>query len=570
MPSPLPAFNAMTAAARVLPENKNFAPSYDNWQEQAWALWGSVAEFSAAVGWRSGTASRVRLVAAEVIPGADEPQEITEGPAADAVRRLAGGTGGQAELMKEMTTHLSVPGEGWLVGETDPAAARGELWRTYSADELTWRNNRYQTKNGPRATDWRALASDSLVVRFWNRHPRHGWEADSEARHALSALTELDLINKRIIAEVTSRLAFNGLLLYDQDVLSFSNLEQPEGAGQGDPFAQMLVDVAGRGIKDPQSPEATIPIPLGYSLGDADRGQVDPKLLMQHVKVVDALDDKLLAERESAVRRLAISLDMPPEILTGTGDTSHWGAWSIDEKAFQLHVAPVVESIANSLTTGYLERMLESAGQSLVGPSGGRLVVWYDPTEVTTPPDRSEDVIAAYDRGELPGRVLRKEIGLNNEQDKPTPAEYREWLIKYLGRQKETAASVLDGLGGMQVDSSGNREGRPPDEEADGDGTNGPPPEPDTRPESRRPGNNNGAEGVTELATPDLTALSHDDLNALTEELTAELARRNPPASSWYDSTVPTGQRVTPRTRGERGDLRAEDGNGKSEQGDEL
>lgn len=564
MPSPLPAFNAMTAAARVLPENKNFAPKYDTWQEQAWALWGSVAEFSAAVGWRSGTASRVRLVAAEVIPGADEPKEIKEGPAADAVRRLAGGTGGQAELMKEMTTHLSVPGEGWLVGEADLTSPRGESWRVYSADELKWRNSRYQVKNGPRATDWRPLAPNSLVVRFWNRHPRQGWEADSEARHALSALTELDLINKRIIAEVTSRLAFNGLLLYDKGILSFPNLEQPEGADQIDPFAQMLVDVASRGISNPQSPEATIPIPLGYDLGDTDRSQVDPKLLMQHVKVVDALDDKLLAERDSAVRRLAISLDMPPEILTGTGDTSHWNSWSIDEKAFKLHVAPVVESIANSLTVGYLERILESAGQSLTGPNGGRLVVWYDPTEVTTPPDRSEDVIAAYSMGEVPGRVLRREIGLNDEQDKPTPEEYREWLIRYLGRQKETAASVLEGLGGMQVESIQNREGRPPDETEEGDGTNGPPSAPESRPPSRRPGNNNEADAVTAgLAQPDLaqlelTEMSHDDLNVLTEKLTVELARRNPPASTWYDSTIPVVTRVTPRTR-----------NGKNEQGDE-
>jgi hypothetical protein len=532
MPSPLPSFNSMTASARILPADKKFSPRYDGWQDQAWAMWEQVSEFEAAVSWRANAMSRLRLIAAEVVPGGDEPVLLTSGPASEAMQRLAGGTGGQAQLMSEMTVHLSVPGEGWLVGETQGPR---ETWQVYSADEIkTTGRGVYQVREGPAGSNWRALAGNSIVVRFWNRHPRHGWEADSEARHAISALIELDLINKRIVAEIMSRLAFNGILLYDKGVLSFPDLEQPEGADAVDPFAQILVDVAARGIKDPTSPEATIPIPLGFDLRDADRSQVDPKLLMQHIKVVDALDEKLLAERESAVRRLAISLDMPPEVLTGLGDLTHWNAWQVDEQGIKLHIAPTAETICNSLTIGYLEPMLVAAGAQLTGPNGGRIVVWYDPSEITTPPDRSVAVLAAYDRGEVSGRVLRKEIGLNNEGDAPTPAEYVEWLTKFLGRQKETAAGILLDLTGKEIESTQNREGRPPEPESDGPEQQTPPDQPDS-------GREQGEQS--------LSAMSTEELQTMTAAAVAELSSREGPSSQWFDSTIPVEQRVTPRSR---------------------
>lgn len=540
MTSPLPGFTAMTAAARILPENKNFNPQYDSWQEQAWSMWEQVSEFEAAVSWRANAMSRIRLVAAEVVPGGDEPVMLTEGPAAEAMRRFAGGTAGQGEFMKEATIHLSVPGEGWAVGEE----IRGiERWSVYSADELKFRNGRYQVKEGERANDFRPLSENAIKLRFWNRHPRHGWEADSEARHALNALTELDLINKRIVAEVMSRLASNGLLLYDKGVLSFPQLEQPEGADQADPFAAMFVAVASRGIKNPQSPEALLPIPLGYDLGDADRSQIDPKLLMQHVKFTDVIDDKLLNERESAIRRLAISMDMPPEVLTGMGELTHWNAWHVNEQGVKLHIAPPAETITNAVTVGYLEPMLTAAGAPLVGPKGGRIVAWYDPSELTTPPDRSEDVIAAYSLGEVPGRVLRREIGLNDAQDAPTDAEYVDWLTKFLGRQPETAAGVLENLTGKQIESTSEREGRPPDQEEEGGESN-------TEPEQR------DEPELRAAKAEDVENLSDEELNNLIS-LVASAAKTREPAGSgtaWYEHTIPIEQRVTPKTRNGKDD----------------
>jgi hypothetical protein len=39
--------------------------------------------------------------------------------------------------------------------------------------------------------------------------------------------------------------------------------------------------------------------------------------------------------RREAVERLAIGLDMPPEVLLGLGDSNHWSAWQVDEQTWK-------------------------------------------------------------------------------------------------------------------------------------------------------------------------------------------------------------------------------------------
>lgn len=460
----LPAYNALVASARILPPRRSLTPKYDSWQQQLWDYYDRLGEFESGVAWRANTMSRVRLLAAELMPGGEEPQPVDTGPAAEAVERLAGGTGGQAQLMKELTIHLSVPGEGWLVGETQDDGD-DERWFVGSADELRVgsRSRTFELREDEDNKSWRPLSTNSIVVRFWKPHPRFGWRADSDAFHAMSAMLELDLINKRIIAEILSRLTSNGILLYDKGKLSFPPVAQPEGADQIDPFAATLVDVASRGIQDPTSPEATIPIPIGYDLQDLT--DVDPRMLMQHIKLAEFLDDKLLAERDSSVKRLATSLDMPSEVLLGMSGLNHWGAWQVEESGLKVHIAPFVELIAFTLTTGYLKPYLRSAGAPLVGPNGGKLVIWYDPSEITVRPDRSSNTIAAYDRGEVSGRVLRREIGLSEDSDAMTPEELRDWLTRRVVLADPiAAASILEQLGGYTIERPA-----PPESQSDED-----------------------------------------------------------------------------------------------------
>src|SRR5262245_23318839 len=157
MSSPLPAYNAMVASAAVLPAQRRLTPAYVSWQEQAWGYYDELGEFESAVSWAANTMSRVRLIAAKITPGGGEPEPVAKGLAAEAVGRLAGGPGGQSQMMAELTAHLKVVGECWLVGEDDPDSKGDELWSVRSADELrVTSTGGWQLRDDPRSTAWRA------------------------------------------------------------------------------------------------------------------------------------------------------------------------------------------------------------------------------------------------------------------------------------------------------------------------------------------------------------------------------------------------------------------------------
>jgi hypothetical protein len=340
--------------------------------------------------------------------------------------------------MKLMGIHYNVPGEGWLVGHEDEDGE--EIWAVYSADELRVREGVYQLRVGESQRAWEALGSDTMVVRFWRPDERYSYRATSVAAHALGSMSELDLINKRIVAETVSRLASNGILLYDRGKLSFPQTANPSGVEGQDPFAQVLVEVASRGIKDAMSAEAALKLPVGVDLGD----NTETKLadVMMALDLSNPIDDKLIPQRESAIRRLATALDLPSDLLLGVSGMNHWGAAQVEESGIKLHIAPDAEMICHALTKGYLTPVLRAGGHDLIGPNGGRIVMWYDPSEIVQRPDKSDDAILAYDRLEISGRALRREIGMS-ESDKPSSEDLDEMTDK-LERRSMGAAAVAN------------------------------------------------------------------------------------------------------------------------------
>lgn len=471
MGTPLPSFAPpLTAAARPILPNRKLVIGYSSQQTAAWAMWRSTGELSYAVSWLANMASRVRLVIAEVTDSDAEPVLVEDGPAVDALNRLAGGVGGQTQLMKEFSIHLSVTGEGWLVGEAPDGEILGspdfERWVVLSADEIRPARRKirgeavFEIREGDGenlandAQFWRPISPNSLVVRFWRPDPQFGWRADSPTLHALGALTELDLCNKRILANLMSRLVGNGILLYDAGRLSIPDQGPPAENGEKvDNFAKLLVDVASQAIADPMSPAAGIPIPLGWSSDNMDN--FDPKLLMQVIKFGDATDEKLIGQRESAIKRVATTMNTPQEVMLGMKGLNDWSVAQIEEGAVKANVTPDVELICHSLTTGYLYPLLKAEGADLIGPDGGRLVVWYDPTQLTVHPDRSKNAVDAYDRFELNGTALRTEAGFSEEQA-PNPAELNEMLLKRIVRDNPAlAAAALEQLGGPVLSATG-------------------------------------------------------------------------------------------------------------------
>jgi len=416
----------------------------------------SLGEFQFGVTWFSNALSRVRLTAAELVPGGDEPEPLDDGPAADLVEQLGGGITGHAAIMKALGVHLAVPGEGWLVAER--ATPRTPLadtdWTVKSTDEIRPGQSGRGFEIQYDDNRWRPLGEESLPVRIWEPHPRWSWKANSAARAAIPIMRRIDLLDRRIIAMLVSRLAMNGFLLIPQD----GTITVPEVyQDQPDPFVAMLIDIASKNIREPGNASAGIPIPIRFQAELIEK--------WKHLTFGDPIDEQLLVERDKELGRFATTLNMPKEVLTGMGDVNHWGQALLEESAIKTHISPSAETVVGGLTVGYLHPMLEEAGEELTGPNDGKVIVWYDTSELAARPDKSQPAMQAYDRIEISGAALRRESGLD-EADAPSKSETREQILKKLVAMPATALQALAQLVGdpslaPQAPVSGDSPGNP-------------------------------------------------------------------------------------------------------------
>lgn len=425
-------YNAIVASAERIRSAKlaeRKSDSYTARNEEVWAFYDSLGELSFGTTWFANTLSRLRLTAAELMPGGEEPRLITDGPTAQLVEDMAGGIGGQSRLLWAFGNFLPLTGEMYLVGQTDNEETQ---WRAYPPECI-----RSRGRKGNEVTEvqideskWEALPIDSLVTRIWREHPRRWWRAQAPARVAIPIMQELELINRHIVSTLQSRLAGAGILVIPTEV-TFA--PSPKHADAPDPFVAELIDVMVTPISDPGSASAVVPMVIRVPAQYADT--------VKHLNFETLLDRQTLKLRESAIQRLATTLDLPAEVLLGLGGTNHWTAWSITEEAFKTHVAPAIEMICNALTIGYLTPAMETMG---LDPES--FIIWYDSSELTVKPDHSENVVAAYDRYEVNGSALRRELGVN-ESDKPTDDELREQALKKMLNHPTVAELAARELG---------------------------------------------------------------------------------------------------------------------------
>src|SRR5438445_12575964 len=111
--APAPALTA--AAVKPKGPEAQFMRHPDKWQNEGWEYYDTLGEFNYGVLWLSNMLSRVRIRAARLQPDVDEPDIVTDGPAAELMMSLGGGVTGQAQLMKRLTVQLSIPGECYLI-----------------------------------------------------------------------------------------------------------------------------------------------------------------------------------------------------------------------------------------------------------------------------------------------------------------------------------------------------------------------------------------------------------------------------------------------------------------------
>lgn len=370
------------------------SPGDRGWQDQAWRWYDTIGEFRFACSWVGNVLSRAVLH----VHHGDE--KVTDGDALDALDALFGGYDGQKEMFRQLGIQFTVAGEAYIVAEAGGANVTDKWW-VVAATELTragddiWKIGKHEVKN-------------PLVIRLWRPHPRSNKAPDSPTRAVLPVLGEIDGLTKHVAAQIDSRLAGAGMLLLP-DNISFATTSTSTPGEDGplnsqadlDPFLDELMQTMMTAIKDRSDPSALVPILLQANGEYLDK--------VRHLTFSTPLDEQALELRKEAIRRLALGMDMPPEVLTGTGDVNHWGAWQIEDASIKAHTEPLLQIIVQSLTEGYLWPYLEATGMDEDEARGYHFVA--DTAKMRLRPDRSKEAVELYDRGVLGPEALLVENG---------------------------------------------------------------------------------------------------------------------------------------------------------------
>lgn len=438
-----PATKALTAAAqnysvgamsRTISRAGGRRQESKEWMSVLWRLYDIIPEFRYAVDWVGNLLSKGKLTVLE------NGQPTTNQAALDALASLFGGPDGQREMLRLFGIHFTLAGEAWLIGE--PESRDEDRWGLYAATEITRQTTRSDGTIDGVQIDGEEVDDMALIVRLWRPHPARVTAPNSPARACIPILEEIETLTEHVAAIAKSRLASAGILLVPQEMelpqISVTSGNPGEEqvvqiASGADGLTQRLIDIASTAIRERSSAAALVPLVITAP------GEFIEKI--QHLTFWSGLDEHQKDLREEALTRLARGMDMPPEVLTGTGDMNHWGAWQMDEAGVKSHTEPLIKIIVHSLTTGYLRPYLES--QDVEDVQAFEFGV--DTAEMRARPNRSKEALELYDRGAISAETLRRETGFT-EDDVMTEQEKVMWFIEKVASGQTMPEDVRNAL----------------------------------------------------------------------------------------------------------------------------
>lgn len=452
-PPPPETTAVIASAARLSAGGSRGVPKQatQGWQEQAWHYVDSCGELSFAAQWKSNALSRVTLHVEKYDPATNEWGRLDNGPAVVALNALFGGESGQEQMMHALAFSLFAPGEAYLVGVVNPRPGIDQ-WRVLSNDEIKQTGRTWEIDRGDGAVERYKEADPAdptaepevLVFRIWRPHPRKGIEATSPVRAALPILRELEGLTAHIGASIDSRLAGAGLFLVPSE-MTFASPSNGQTAGdpEADDFLVALVEAMEAAKRDRESAAALAPIVIRVP------GQHIEKV--QHITFATPFSGEAKELREESIRRLALSLDMPPEILLGQADSNHWSAWLISEDALKVHIEPDVAIITHALTTQYLWPALSTAADPATDPEVRMYQIVGDTSALRLRPQRTSEAMTLHEREVITNAALARETGFGDDDLlDPKSEEARTRMLQKValtGNTPDMAAAALDALG---------------------------------------------------------------------------------------------------------------------------
>jgi hypothetical protein len=398
-----------------------------SWERRAFSYYDIVPEIKYAAQFYARALSVLRLYPARIQD--DGTIEETDEPAAvDHLERIKDpGGAGREGLLSAYGRLMFLTGQAYLVVTTDQETEL-EQWEMLSTVEIRPQGDGYvrvrapgiaqeELKDAPDDSYEPIEDGEAVVYRLFRRHPMFSEISDSTMQGVLDVCEELVLLTQAVRARARSRLAGSGILLVNGKYIPLpaepENAENPDE----DPFMRDLTETMTQPIMDEGAASAVVPHVIRIDADNLDD-------VMKHIQIIDPMQTyPETGLRMELIKRLAIGLDMPPEVLTGLADSNHWNAWQVDEQTWKAHLQPVANQLVGDLTTAFYQPSLREDGID----DWDRLVIAYDATAVINHPDRSEDAKGLYDRRAIGKKALRDANGFT-EEDAPDEEELQEMI----------------------------------------------------------------------------------------------------------------------------------------------
>lgn len=478
-----PANSLIASAARVTLDNsswRNYRLRDELWQIECWRLYDCIGELHFAAGWVGSACSRVRIYVAKVDDLGRIAGEVEDDKEVEAISdTLFGGPASKAEALRAIGIALTVAGECYLIGlakKTEANQGSRDKWLVVAPSELKRIGDRLQLRKG--RAEWMEInPGRDIVIRLWTPHPRMMDLADSPTRAATPILIELERLTRYVFSQIDSRLIGAGILPIP------AGLRFPRADGTIGDAGDLMMELAEAGkasISGEGSAAGVIPILVEMPAEDISKMR-DPitfeSVMSEHAKEL----------RDEAIRRLALAMDMPPEVMQGSGETNHFNAWHIEESAVKIHIEPLMTRICDGLTEAYLKPALKALNKD-----PDRYCLWYDTAPLTVRPNRLQDTLNLYERGIVSAEAVRRAGDYSDSTDAPSQEEENTRFIKELLLRDPTlfqSVPIREAIG-IEIEEVAPAElmpGQPGDPNAPGPA---PPPAPQRSVDSSEPGQN--------------------------------------------------------------------------------
>ena len=407
--------NSLTAAAKVI-HGANVASSTkaqykkQTWQAESWQLRNEVGEFRFSGDRSARAVSQVKFFGAKLDNPMNDPEPLTEGTAFDLSHGMFGSRARTQQSIKRAAQQLSFVGESLLVVSEDENG--NHRFDPMSTTELTGAGQSWTVNDG---LEPRRLRDDELVIRCWMPDPEQSGLPDCPARAVLSSARTLRELSKHTSAQVESRLAGAGLLLVPKEIEVMAGQGDPDRGDEEDdeidPFVADLMDMMMTPLSQPDSASALVPLVAKVPADVVDK--------IKHLTFSTPLDPQAKDLRAEEIRRIALGMDSPPEVLLGmSSGANHWSAWQISEDEVTLTILPTAATIAHALTVGWYQPALQQLGV----PDWESYQIWFDASTLELRPDRSKDAQSLFDKKELSAEAMLRENGFTDE-DAPDEKE---------------------------------------------------------------------------------------------------------------------------------------------------